>query len=826
MTVSRTSRRAASRPRRPISGTGVPAGAAKTGMSRLAPSVLSWSTAAGRYGSAATSMGRRPSFTTWRASLAADVVLPEPCRPTRATTAGLPDRWKVRSPAESSAGQLLVDDLHDLLAGVERLQDLGPDGALADPGRELLDDLEVDVGLEQRQPDLAHGGIDVGLGDAAATGQGAEGLAEAIGEGVEHAGARAPVDRVRRSAAALRRWCAGSGDTEASAVYRNGRATPPDERPAGARSIGRCDVAPVTLRSGGPGPTQANRASTKASGSNGRRSPTFSPTPTKRTGTPRACSMAKTIPPFDVESSLVRTIPVSPVASWKASGLRQAVLAGRGVQDEEHLRPGPGQAPVDDPAHLGQLVHQVRLRVEASGRVRDEDVDVTGDRRVERVVDDGRRVGARGVGDDRRRRALPPQAELVDRRRAERVAGGEQHAAAGGALPGRDLADRGGLAGPVHAHHQDDRRPTRGRRLEGPATRARRQQPGELVAHRGLRAVRVAPRPGPLDDLDRERRADVAGDERLLDLLPGRGVWVAQPEDPAQAGHEAAAAPGDAGGEVAVHDRLGLLACRPRRHPRPRAGGRRAGPARTAVPAAAASIVGRVGGGELGLELRLDLGVGDGRLVERGLVERGPGRAASGSSLGFRRQNMRPPCVGAGPDQPAGSGSGEVSRATAAHAGGDRAGLLDPEADHAAHGVLADRDPVQRVGGLDGAAIVRDHDELGGLGESAERLHEPARRSPRRGPRRPRRARRTGRVAPRASRRGARRPSGRARRRRASPAPGPSCRAAARRSPRRSGRGRSGRSGSGARTRPRTAAGSGGRRPSRARRRSPGTGGR
>ena len=55
------------------------------------------------------------------------------------------------------------------------------------------------------------------------------------------------------------------------------------------------------------------------SGSNGRRSPTFSPTPTKRTGTLSASSMAKTIPPFEVESSLVRTTPVSPTASWKAT---------------------------------------------------------------------------------------------------------------------------------------------------------------------------------------------------------------------------------------------------------------------------------------------------------------------------------------------------------------------------------------------------------------------------------------------------------------------------------------------------------------------------
>ena len=72
-------------------------------MSRLLPSVSSWSAAAGRYGSAATRRGRRPSFTTWRASFAVEVVLPEPCRPTIATTAGLPLRWNVRSPADSSS---------------------------------------------------------------------------------------------------------------------------------------------------------------------------------------------------------------------------------------------------------------------------------------------------------------------------------------------------------------------------------------------------------------------------------------------------------------------------------------------------------------------------------------------------------------------------------------------------------------------------------------------------------------------------------------------------------------------------------------------------
>ena len=98
ITTSRTWRLAASTPWRAMSGTLVPSGARKTGMSSCLPSVSSWSAAAGRYGSAATSNGRRPCLTMWRASLAVLVVLPEPCRPTIATTAGLPERWNTRSP--------------------------------------------------------------------------------------------------------------------------------------------------------------------------------------------------------------------------------------------------------------------------------------------------------------------------------------------------------------------------------------------------------------------------------------------------------------------------------------------------------------------------------------------------------------------------------------------------------------------------------------------------------------------------------------------------------------------------------------------------------
>ena len=77
-------------------------------------------------------------------------------------------------------GQLLVDDLHDLLARVEALQDVLADRALLDLGDEVLDDLEVDVGLEQREPDLAHRLRERLLVEAALAAEVAEGVLELV----------------------------------------------------------------------------------------------------------------------------------------------------------------------------------------------------------------------------------------------------------------------------------------------------------------------------------------------------------------------------------------------------------------------------------------------------------------------------------------------------------------------------------------------------------------------------------------------------------------------------------------------------------------------
>ena len=51
---------------------------------------------------------------------------------------------------------------------------------------ERLDDLEVDVGLEQGETDLAHGRVDVVLGQRPALADAGQRVLELLGEGVEH----------------------------------------------------------------------------------------------------------------------------------------------------------------------------------------------------------------------------------------------------------------------------------------------------------------------------------------------------------------------------------------------------------------------------------------------------------------------------------------------------------------------------------------------------------------------------------------------------------------------------------------------------------------
>ena len=69
--------------------------------------------------------------------------------------------------APEDARQLVPDDLDDLLRRRERGQDLSSDGFLPHPGREILDDLEVDVRFEESRPDLLERFVHMELGEVA-----------------------------------------------------------------------------------------------------------------------------------------------------------------------------------------------------------------------------------------------------------------------------------------------------------------------------------------------------------------------------------------------------------------------------------------------------------------------------------------------------------------------------------------------------------------------------------------------------------------------------------------------------------------------------------
>ena len=87
---------------------------------------------------------------------------------------------EVAARAAHQLGELLVDDLDHLLARVEAVEDARAQAALSDLRGELLDDLEVDVGLEQGEADLAHRAVDVRLGQLSPRANSGERLLQAI----------------------------------------------------------------------------------------------------------------------------------------------------------------------------------------------------------------------------------------------------------------------------------------------------------------------------------------------------------------------------------------------------------------------------------------------------------------------------------------------------------------------------------------------------------------------------------------------------------------------------------------------------------------------
>ena len=79
--------------------------------------------------------------------------------------------------------QLLIDDLDHLLGGGQALHDLLSHGALGHLCAEVLGNLIVDISFQQSHPHLAHGGLDICLGQLAVTAQLFEHTGKAVGQG-------------------------------------------------------------------------------------------------------------------------------------------------------------------------------------------------------------------------------------------------------------------------------------------------------------------------------------------------------------------------------------------------------------------------------------------------------------------------------------------------------------------------------------------------------------------------------------------------------------------------------------------------------------------
>ena len=225
--------------------------------------------------------------------------------------------------------------------------------------------------------------------------------------------------------------------------------------------------------------------------------------------------------------------------------LLQAVLAGRGVDREQHLVRRAGDALGDHAVDLAQLLHQVALGVQAPGGVDDDHVAAARLGRRHGVEGDRRRVAARLRRDEVGAGPLRPRLELLARGGPEGVAGADHARAAGLAQVPGDLADRGRLAGAVHPAHEQHR----GMRRDVDAgVGGRRHQLGDdLLQPRaqlvgGREPARVGVGLEPLDHGHRRRHAAVGQEQRLFEPLPNRLVGRVEHDARELLGHRPAAA--------------------------------------------------------------------------------------------------------------------------------------------------------------------------------------------------------------------------------------------------------------------------------------------
>ena len=99
---------------------------------------------------------------------------------------GLGGEFEAGGVGAEGGDELVADDFDDLLGGGEGGGDFGAEGLGADVFDEVAGDVEVDVGLEEGDADLAEGVVDVLVGEGALAAEGLEGALEFFGEVFKH----------------------------------------------------------------------------------------------------------------------------------------------------------------------------------------------------------------------------------------------------------------------------------------------------------------------------------------------------------------------------------------------------------------------------------------------------------------------------------------------------------------------------------------------------------------------------------------------------------------------------------------------------------------
>ena len=172
-------------------------------------------------------------------------------------------------------------------------------------------------------------------------------------------------------------------------------------------------------------------------------------------GRPSSCAIAIAIPPLALPSSFVRTSPVTSAAWVKSRACCSPFWPVVASIVSSVSCGAPGSRCGDHAAHLGKLLHEVLLRVQATRRVDDHDAPSARDAGTDGVVGDSGRIRAAGRAHEVGVRALGPRLELLRRGCPEGVGGPDHDARTGLVQLVGQLADRRRLAGPVDAHDED-----------------------------------------------------------------------------------------------------------------------------------------------------------------------------------------------------------------------------------------------------------------------------------------------------------------------------------------------------------------------------------